>query len=241
MGDIQPRTDFHEATGFEPHALTGGRAVADARLSANAAAKRALDLFGALVGVVILLPVMFVIGVIIRLESPGSALFRQQRIGRGGRPFTFYKLRTMADGNDSALHEQYVRSLITSASEDLRGERGTYKIEDDPRVTRFGRFLRRTSIDELPQLLNVLLGDMSLVGPRPALPYEVELYTPRAARRLEGLPGMTGLWQVSGRCETTFDEMVELDIAYLEHQSFLGDLKILANTIPVVCGRRGAC
>lgn len=234
------RAAYHQAVpGFRPFAIEGGRALAGQR--GGRAAKRALDVFGSVVGIVMLSPVMLVISALIRLESPGPALFKQTRIGRGGEPFTLYKLRTMSLNNDEEIHERYVRSLITDADESLKGESGCYKLEDDPRVTRIGRFLRRTSLDELPQLLNVFLGDMSLVGPRPPMAFEVELYSPRARRRLDGLPGMTGLWQVSGRCETTFDEMVELDIRYLENQSFAGDIKILMRTVPVVFGKRGAC
>ncbi len=146
----------------------------------------------------------------------------------------------MFDGNSSDIHRKYVRRLIRQGSTDLKGESGAFKIENDPRVTRLGRILRRTSIDELPQLLNVLRGEMSLVGPRPPLGYEVELYTPHHLRRLEVLPGITGLWQVSGRTETTFEEMVDLDIAYVDNWSLWLDAKVLARTVGVVLSRRGA-
>jgi len=204
------------------------------------AAKRVVDVLCAAVGLVVLMPLLLLIGLIVRLESPGPSLFRQERLGKDGEPFTFYKFRTMVNGNDSAIHRRYVRRLITQGSGDLKGDTGSFKIENDPRVTRFGRILRRTSLDELPQLLNVLAGDMSLVGPRPPLRYEVELYSNRAHRRLECLPGITGLWQVSGRCQTTFDEMVELDIEYVDGWSLGLDLRILARTVPVVFGRKGA-
>ncbi|PKQ14947.1 MAG: UDP-phosphate galactose phosphotransferase [Actinobacteria bacterium HGW-Actinobacteria-7] len=204
------------------------------------AIKRVADFCAAALGLVLLSPILVLVGLIIRLESPGPALFKQERLGQAGEPFTFLKFRTMVDGNDPSIHQEYVRELITQGSESLKGDTGSFKIENDPRVTRFGRILRRTSVDELPQLINVLIGDMSLVGPRPPLRYEVKLYSPRALRRLECRPGITGLWQVSGRCETTFDEMVALDIEYAERWSLGLDLKILVRTIPVVFGRKGA-
>jgi lipopolysaccharide/colanic/teichoic acid biosynthesis glycosyltransferase len=203
------------------------------------AAKRALDVFGAVFGLVVLSPLFAVVAALIRLDSPGPAIFTQTRIGRDGVPFTFYKFRSMCVDNDCESHRTYVARLI-KGGEGLRGENGSYKIEADPRVTRVGHFLRRTSIDELPQLYNVLRGEMSLVGPRPPLPYEAELYTREQWRRLEPLPGMTGLWQVSGRAETTFDRMVELDIEYGETRTFWMDLRILLRTVSVVLGRKGA-
>ncbi len=185
-------------------------------------------------------PFLLLVAVAVRLESKGPALFRQTRLGKDAQPFTFYKFRTMVDGNDPEIHRRYVESLITKPSEELKGDTGSFKIENDPRLTKLGGLLRRTSIDELPQLFNVLTGDMSLVGPRPPLPYEVELYSARALRRLECRPGITGLWQVSGRCMTTFDEMVELDIEYIDTWSLGLDLRILARTPRAVLGGRGA-
>lgn len=202
--------------------------------------KRIMDVIVSVALLVVLLPVLLLIGLIIWFGSPGPALFRQERLGKDGKPFTFYKFRTMAYGNDPSAHKNYVRQLITNGSNELKGDTGSFKLENDPRVTRFGHILRRTSLDELPQLINIIAGDMSLVGPRPPLPYEVELYSDRARRRLDCTPGVTGLWQVSGRCETTFDEMVELDIRYIETWSLGLDLKILARTVPVVLGRKGA-
>lgn len=202
--------------------------------------KRSIDVIVASLGLIALSPLLLLIGLAVRLESPGPALFRQVRLGRGARPFVFYKFRTMRDGNDSDIHKRYVEELITRPSEELKGGSGSFKIEDDPRLTRIGRFLRRTSLDELPQLLNVLAGEMSLVGPRPPLAYEVELYSERARRRLECTPGITGLWQVSGRCLTTFDEMVDLDIEYIDNWSLGLDLAILARTVPTVVSGRGA-
>ena len=162
----------------------------------------------------------------------GSVLFRQIRIGRGERPFTMLKLRTMRLGSDDSAFREF-------NTRELRGEPnptgdGILKLENDPRLLPMSRFLRRFSIDELPQLVNVILGDMSLVGPRPCLPWEVELFTPEQRRRHEVLPGITGLWQVSGRNLLTMQQMLALDLVYVEQQSFLLDLKILWQTVPAV-------
>jgi lipopolysaccharide/colanic/teichoic acid biosynthesis glycosyltransferase len=218
-----------------------GRLGAVARASGPAlAVKRSIDVLVSALGLVVLSPFLLLIAVAVRLESHGPALFRQVRLGKNGQPFTFYKFRTMVDGNDPSLHRRYVERLITRPSEELKGDTGSFKIEHDPRVTKVGGFLRRTSLDELPQLLNVLNGEMSLVGPRPPLVYEAELYSERASRRLECTPGITGLWQVSGRCLTTFDEMVELDIEYIESWSLGLDMAILARTLPAVINGGGA-
>jgi lipopolysaccharide/colanic/teichoic acid biosynthesis glycosyltransferase len=208
--------------------------------SVGMAMKRLMDAVAALIGLVVLGPLMLVIAAVVRLESPGPALFRQVRLGKNSSPFEFYKFRTMVDGNDPDIHKRYVEQLITRPSAELKGDGGAFKIERDPRVTRFGALLRRSSLDELPQLINVLRGDMSLVGPRPPLPYEVELYSDRARRRLECEPGITGLWQVSGRCLTTFDEMVELDIKYIDNWTLGLDLWILIRTLPAVLSEKGA-
>jgi len=204
------------------------------------AVKRMIDFVLALIGLIVLSPVFVAIAMAIKSDSEGPVFFRQQRIGRFGRPFTFYKFRTMTHGNDPAIHREYVTSLIRDESEDLKGESGSYKIEADPRVTRLGRILRRTSLDELPQLINVVRGEMSLVGPRPPIGYEVDLYGSRERRRLEVLPGITGLWQVNGRCETTYQEMVDLDLLYIDAWSVVEDLKILGKTVGVVLNRKGA-
>jgi lipopolysaccharide/colanic/teichoic acid biosynthesis glycosyltransferase len=185
----------------------------------------------ALVLLVLALPLL-VLAVIIKLDSRGPIFHRQVRVGRRGRLFTMYKYRSMFDGA-SDHHE----SLAASCGQD---ERPIFKLRRDPRVTRLGRFLRRTSLDELPQLINVVQGHMSLVGPRPPLPREVELYAPWQRVRLEAVPGMTGLWQVSGRSELSFEEMVRLDREYIERWSLRLDWKILARTIPAVTNGRGA-
>jgi len=169
---------------------------------------------------------------VIRLTDPGPALLRQVRIGQGGRPFTMLKLRTMyVDNDDRAFREFNTREMLNGNKPD---DAGIFKLEDDPRVLPIGRFLRRYSIDELPQLINVLRGEMSLVGPRPSLPWEVELYSSQQRRRHECLPGMSGLWQVSGRNRLTMQQMLELDLAYVEQRSLSLDLWILWQTLPAV-------
>ncbi|HZH27643.1 MAG TPA: sugar transferase [Azospirillaceae bacterium] len=191
-------------------------------------AKRILDVGLTLVLLIPGLPVMLVIAILVRATSPGPVLFRQTRIGRHERPFTMLKFRTMRVGGDDAAHREY-------NTRELQGCRpaqafdGTFKV-DDPRTTRVGRVLRRYSLDELPQLLNVLRGEMSLVGPRPSLPWEVELYTLEQRRRHDCLPGMTGLWQVSGRNRIPMPEMLALDVAYARSRSLALDLWILVRT-----------
>ncbi|MGC8837737.1 MAG: undecaprenyl-phosphate glucose phosphotransferase [Anaerolineae bacterium] len=193
--------------------------------------KRAIDVVGAVVGLIVLSPLMACIALAIRLETPGSPIYRQTRIGRGGRPFTLYKFRSMYEG---AEEERDRLAPLNEADGPL------FKIRDDPRVTRVGRVLRRLSLDELPQLYNVLRGEMSLVGPRPPLPEEVAQYQDWHKRRLEVAPGMTGLWQVSGRSELTFDEMVMLDLYYIENWSLGLDFRIALRTIPRVILGYGA-
>jgi lipopolysaccharide/colanic/teichoic acid biosynthesis glycosyltransferase len=174
---------------------------------------------------------------VIWLETPGSPLFRQTRIGRSGQPFRLYKLRTMVAGNSPAEHHAYVTGLIRGKA---AAHAGMFKMVADPRITRVGRVLRRYSVDELPQLWNVLKGDMSLVGPRPPLPYEVDLYTAHDWRRLRVKPGLTGLWQVTGRSTMPFDEMVELDIRYWQTWTLQMELSILLRTPLVVVTGFGA-
>ena len=200
-------------------------------------ARRAVDLAVVVVALLVLMIPMLLIAMAIRLGSPGPAFYRQQRIGRGGRPFTMYKFRTMRVGGSDAQH----RELI---ARELRGEdtsvNGSWKIDCDPRVTRVGSFLRRTSIDELPQLINVLRGQMSLVGPRPCLDWEAEMFPPRFAERFDVPPGLTGLWQVSGRSTMGTLEMLELDLAYVRSWSFWSDLRILLRTVPTLLRGHGA-
>lgn len=201
--------------------------------------KRGIDILGSLLALAILLPVFLVIAALIKLTSAGPVFFRQTRVGQYGTPFTFLKFRSMFVGNDSSLHQQYVTKFI-AGGQDLSGIR-VFKIEEDPRVTRIGRILRRTSLDELPQFLNVLRGEMSLVGPRPPLPYEVEKYDLWHRRRiLEVKPGITGLWQVTGRSRVTFEEMVRLDLKYARKWTIAMDLKILCLTPKAMISGDGA-
>jgi lipopolysaccharide/colanic/teichoic acid biosynthesis glycosyltransferase len=195
-------------------------------------AKRALDLALATLALVVSAPVMLIAAGLVRLSSPGPVLFRQVRIGRGERPFTMLKLRTMyVDSDERASREFNTCELLGEAEPDSDG---VFKLENDPRIVPVGRFLRRYSIDELPQLLNVLRGEMSLVGPRPSLPWEVELYSPEQRRRHECLPGLTGLWQVSGRNRLSMPQMLPLDLEYVERRSLRLDLWILWRTLPAV-------
>ncbi|MGK9170253.1 sugar transferase [Inquilinus limosus] len=194
--------------------------------------KRLLDVAIAIPALVAAAPIMLVAIVLLQLADPGPVFFRQVRIGQGGRPFVMLKLRTMYVGSDdSAFREFNIRELRGEA---VPSDDGIYKLKNDPRVLPVGRFLRRYSVDELPQLINVLRGEMSLVGPRPSLPWEVELYTPEQRRRHECLPGVTGLWQVSGRNRLSVQQMLELDLIYVEQRSLLLDLKILWRTLPAV-------
>jgi len=201
--------------------------------------KRSLDIVGSLFALIIFMPAIAVIAVIIKLTSPGPVLFCQKRVGYRGKEFNFYKFRTMYFGNDPRIHQEYVSRLIAG---DLSKSGGLFKIANDPRITPIGRFLRKSSFDELPQFFNVLQNDMSLVGPRPPLPYEFERYQTWHRRRvLEIKPGLTGLWQVNGRSRTTFDEMVRLDLRYAAERSFWFDVKILLQTPAAVISGRGAC
>ncbi|MBC7249971.1 MAG: undecaprenyl-phosphate glucose phosphotransferase [Anaerolineae bacterium] len=195
------------------------------------AAKRAFDFSVALLGLLLCAPLFLLIALAIRLDSPGPVLFKQVRVGKGGREFVLYKFRTMRVG---AEEEQAALRELNEASGPL------FKIRDDPRLTRVGKLLRRISLDELPQLYNVLRGEMSLIGPRPPLPSEVAEYLPWQLQRLEVSPGMTGLWQVSGRSELTFDEMCLLDIYYIENWSVALDAEILLRTLPKVLLGDGA-
>jgi exopolysaccharide biosynthesis polyprenyl glycosylphosphotransferase len=197
----------------------------------NLAFKRASDLVVSLVGLIFLSPLLLLISVAIKLDSSGPALFKQVRVGKGGRRFVCYKFRSMRQGAEEERPELADRDEAMGP---------TFKIRHDPRCTRVGRLLRRTSLDELPQFYNVLRGEMSLVGPRPAIPSEVEQYQEWHRKRLEVSPGITGLWQVSGRSQLTFDEMCLLDIYYLENWTPLLDLKIALKTAPAVLAGTGA-
>jgi lipopolysaccharide/colanic/teichoic acid biosynthesis glycosyltransferase len=206
------------------------------------ACKRTLDVFLSLVLVVALSPLLLLIAVLVKLTSPGPAIFRQRRVGsaprlRNGhiyysvREFTFYKFRTMLADADPAIHQAWVRQLA-------QGHPGC-KLKNDSRVTGLGHFLRKTSLDELPQLINVVKGEMSFVGPRPVPQYEVALYTPRQFQRLAAKPGITGLWQVKGRGEVSFEETICMDVEYVRTASLATDLKLLCMTIPALLSAKG--
>ena len=206
--------------------------------------KRVLDVIAACVGLILAAPFAAVIAILIKLSSPGPVLFRQMRIGKDGKQFMFYKFRSMRMNCDDSMHREYIKLFIQGNEEGLmKYQKGKkiYKITGDDRVTLIGKLLRRTSLDELPQLINVFRGDMSMVGPRPHLGYEVELYQDWHRRRLEGLPGITGWWQIHGRSRVTFDQSVKMDVWYLEHQSLILDLRIMLRTITKATVGRGAC
>lgn len=207
------------------------------------AIKRVIDVLGSLGLIVFLSPIFLAVAAAIKLTSRGPVLFCQKRIGQYGKTFTFLKFRSMEANNNSKIHEDYVRRLIAGDG-DLKhsdGNDGSFKLVNDPRITPVGRFIRRTSLDELPQFFNVLHGDMSLVGPRPPVPYEYQAYDVWHRRRVvEVRPGITGLWQVTGRSKTTFDEMVRLDLQYAQSWSVGMDVKILLQTPKAVLSGSGA-
>ncbi len=211
--------------------------------------KRCIDLSLAALVLILLLPVLLLIAVLIKIDSSGPVFFTHERVGAKrlqvqGKAtwvvgnFRMHKFRSMVQNADSALHEAYIRDFVEGRVQPNEGPEGKFKLTNDPRVTRIGKVLRRTSLDELPQLLNVLKGQMSLVGPRPVPPYEVACYRPGDHKRLTALPGITGLWQVNGRCRVSFEEMIEMDLEYIKNASLRLDLQILFQTIPaVLCGR----
>ena len=196
------------------------------------AVKRAIDVFGSLAGMVLLSPVFLGIALAVKLTSPGPVIFAQVRVGRYGRHFRFYKFRSMYVDAEERKKE------LLAKNESKDGV--IFKMKDDPRITRVGKFLRRTSLDELPQLWNVFIGDMSLVGPRPPVPKEVQEYTLDDRKRLDVIPGITCLWQIKGRSEIPFHEQVRLDKEYILAPSVWNDIKILLKTIPAIIGGKGA-
>jgi exopolysaccharide biosynthesis polyprenyl glycosylphosphotransferase len=202
--------------------------------------KRIIDIGLVAIGGIVILPLLAAIAVAIKFTSPGPVLYKQQRVGRNGREFTLFKFRSMQADNDDRPHREYVEALIRGepAAVNVGGEK-VYKLVNDPRVTPLGRFLRATSLDEFPQLWNVFRGDMSLVGPRPCLPYEWDLYEDWQRARLNVLPGITGLWQVSGRSQVPFEEMVLLDLHYIANWSLGLDMALLFKTLPVVLNGSG--
>lgn len=210
----------------------------------NCAIKRLMDIAGSVLMLVLCMPLLAAIAAAIKMSSSGPVFFRQTRVGQHGRSFVFLKFRSMYVNNDHSVHREYMSKLIAGSADRIvingRGE-GVYKLANDERITTIGKFLRRTSADELPQFLNVLRGDMSLVGPRPAIPYEVAAYRTWHRRRvLEVKPGITGLWQVNGRSRVKFDDMVRLDLQYAKSWSPWLDLKILMQTPRAVIMDAGA-
>jgi lipopolysaccharide/colanic/teichoic acid biosynthesis glycosyltransferase len=212
------------------------------RSNGTYAAKRLLDIVGASLALIFFAPLMLVVALVIATTSQGEVIFRQTRLGKGGVPFTFYKFRSMIPRADDAIHRAYVASLIKDAvPAGAAGSGAPYKLQHDPRVTWIGRLIRKTSIDELPQLFNVLKGEMSLVGPRPPIPYEAAQYQPWHLRRVLDLkPGITGLWQVEGRSRVTFNDMVRMDLRYCRECSLALDIRILLRTVLVVARCEGA-
>jgi lipopolysaccharide/colanic/teichoic acid biosynthesis glycosyltransferase len=206
--------------------------------------KRGVDILGSIIGIVVFMPVMIITALAIKATSPGPVIFSQTRLGKQGTPFTFYKFRSMHVDIGDQIHRDYILDFIKGHNKKANqgdAEEPLYKMKSDPRITRVGRFIRKTSIDELPQFFNVLKGDMSLVGPRPPLPYEAEKYESwHLMRILEMKPGITGLWQVEGRSKTGWDDTVRLDIRYIQNWSLIFDLKILFKTVKVVLWDRGA-
>lgn len=207
------------------------------------AVKRILDLFVISFGLVFLSPVFLSIAILIILDSPGSVLYKQKRIGENGQPFTMFKFRSMKKGSNESVHKAYTTRLIRENTNPVYGRysRGrSLKMENDPRITRVGRFIRRTSLDELPQIFNVLRGEMSLVGPRPPLPYELEVYQEWHKRRLVVPPGITGLWQVKARNQVSFEEMVQMDLEYIDNYSLFLDIKLILETPWAIIRAKGA-
>jgi len=233
---VPPGYKDHHA---DPRALPAARMGGDtlllrgvsSRRAGTKNAQRALDLLLTTLCLMLLWPLFAIIALCIKLDSPGPVLFKQKRVGKDAQEFWFYKFRSMITDAEDKRH------LL-----EIHNERSgpVFKMRNDPRITRVGRVLRKFSLDELPQLLNVLKGEMSLVGPRPALPRETALYTPRQRQRLIGLPGVTGLWQVSGRASLSFERSIELDLYYIERQSLGLYLRILLLTIPAVLRAEGA-
>jgi len=225
--------EAHGLTRDEPLGRTAGEPLW------QAVVRRLLDILLASAVILLLSPLLIVLALAIRIDSRGPALFRQRRVGFGEREFTVFKFRSMRSDADPRGHRDYVTALIKGRAAN-GGRKDLYKLAVDDRITPVGRWIRRWSLDELPQLFNVVIGDMSLVGPRPAIPYEVAEYPSWYLSRFSVKPGLTGLWQVSGRNERTYEEMVRLDIEYAEQRSLLLDLSILARTPLTVLARRGA-
>jgi lipopolysaccharide/colanic/teichoic acid biosynthesis glycosyltransferase len=201
--------------------------------------KRIVDVVVTLLALPILIPLFLIVAISIRLDSEGPIFFKQKRVGLNGAEFTCYKFRSMFVNSDDSIHREAFKQYKNGSALG-NGESGnTHKLTNDPRITRIGRIIRKVSFDELPQVINILRGEMSLVGPRPPIPYEVQEYSERERLRLCGKPGLTGFWQVYGRSRVTFDKMVDMDITYLQQQSIWLDLKLIVLTVPVLLTGRG--
>lgn len=201
--------------------------------------KRALDLLLGGSALILLSPMLLTIAIVIRLDSAGPALFKQERLGRNMRPFTIYKFRTMRHGAPDSLHRDAVRRTAQVRRSELGGDEAAFKSLADPRITRVGRFLRKWNLDELPNLINIVRGDMSLVGPRPALDYELPYYKDWFYRRFAVKPGLTGIWQVERTRAEDFNDMMRMDIRYVDTFSIWLDIKLIVLTIPAVIRDRG--
>lgn len=198
--------------------------------------KRVMDYFITIPALIVLSPLLILVAIAIKLDSPGPVIFQQDRVGRYGKTFKMYKFRSMRTDIDDSLHEKHIKDYANGNLDLTKGN----KIIADPRVTRVGNFIRKTSIDELPQFFNVITGDMSIIGPRPVPVYEVNEYNLWQSERLDAMPGITGLWQVVRRGKSSFEEQLRLDIRYIRNQSFFLNLKILILTIPAVISKAGA-
>jgi lipopolysaccharide/colanic/teichoic acid biosynthesis glycosyltransferase len=222
-----------------PNATTAADPRVHARVGAGIpglAAKRAFDVAASFTALVVLSPLLLAIAVLVKVDSPGPVLFKQERLGRDMRPFCMYKFRSMRHEAGDELH----RESVKRTAESHRREVGTFKSLDDPRVTRFGRFIRAWNLDELPNLWNILRGDMSIVGPRPALDYELPYYKDWYFKRFAVKPGLTGLWQVKRADAEDFDEMIRMDVEYVRRMSLWLDLRLIALTVPSIVRERGA-
>jgi exopolysaccharide biosynthesis polyprenyl glycosylphosphotransferase len=222
---VGPRVELHAIEGLSVLGLPPARPTAASRTI-----KRGIDILGASIGLLVTAPLFAYIALRIRLDSPGPSLFRQTRLGVGMKKFTTLKFRTMKVDTDTSVHEAYVRQTMSATAENEAGSNGIFKLDRPDAVTNFGRWLRKTSLDELPQLINVLRGDMSLVGPRPCIPYETENYAPHHLERFEMPQGLTGLWQVTARANSTYGEALDMDVAYVRGWSLGLDLRLLLRT-----------
>ncbi len=238
VAELSPHPETGVASAPRIHTKRGSRRLL--RRIPRYSARQLIEAMAALILLVLLLPLMAVIAIAVKLSSPGPVLFRQERLGFRRQPFQIIKFRTMVVNNDDSIHRDYVRRQFLEEVPPDGGEPGLYKLAHDPRITRVGAFLRRTSLDELPQLWNVVRGELSFVGPRPVLAWEAELFPQEANRRFDVRPGITGLWQVSGRSRVDFRTALTLDVRYVETKSLRLDLWILLKTIRVVFDRSSA-